>query len=215
MNWSKEKRQLYLFIAISLLVHIAFVQFSLMRSTTPIVPGNPFRITLNLQNSQTSKMLNENPTKESSTKAIESKPTTQAPPQNLEQAINHPNQDLPRNPMGWGSSRASKEIAQTTVSERRNLESRLGQQKMQQFSLINSNISQMIGRLQMIQIQVSCSLRLSEDFAWANLECSPKQYESFIKENLAHSHLRWSEISEFKSTTCISIASLSSNRACE
>jgi hypothetical protein len=215
MNWSKEKRQLYLFVVISLLVHIGFIQFTLMRSPTPIGPGNPFRLTLNLQKNQISQVLNENSIKESNTKEIESKTTPQTTPQIAEKNIDQINQDSPRSSGGWGSSRASKELAQVTISERRNLESRLGQQKMQQYSLINANIGQMMGRLQMMQIQASCSLRLSEDFAWANLECSPKQFEGLIKENLAPSHLRWSEKSEFKATTCISIASLSSERACE
>jgi len=67
----------------------------------------------------------------------------------------------------------------------------------------------------MMQISVSCALRMSDDFAWGTLQCSPNQYDSMIKQGLASSRIRWSEASDFAATSCISITSLSSTQACD
>jgi hypothetical protein len=118
-------------------------------------------------------------------------------------------------PSVWNWSRVKRESTETRITEQQGLQLRIDQERMQQQNSVNANIAQLIGRLQMMQISVSCALRLSNDFRQGSLTCTPTQYEGLIKQGLASSYIRWSEASDFKAVSCVSITSLNSNQACD
>jgi hypothetical protein len=118
-------------------------------------------------------------------------------------------------PSVWNWSRVKRESTETRITEQQSFQLRIDQERMQQQNSVNANIAQLIGRLQMMQISVSCALRLSNDFKQGSLTCTPSQYEGLIKQGLASSYIRWSEASDFKAVSCVSITSLNSNQACD
>jgi hypothetical protein len=212
----KDRLITSLFIVLSLALHAGLLYLIFARAPLQLGQSYSTRLVLNLQSDLVS----------SKTAAIESEDTkiekvqTAAAPEKKEAQPNTA-AELPSGVPSlnqssvWNRSRLQQEKTETRISERHNMESRLGQERMRQQSSVNSNIAQLIGRLQMMQISVSCALRMSDDFARATLQCTPSQYDNMIKQGLASSRIWWSEASDFAATSCISITSLSSTRACD
>jgi hypothetical protein len=212
----KDRLITSLFIVLSLALHAGLLYLIFARAPLQLGQSYSTRLVLNLQSdlvssNTTSTAADDTKVEKVRTETVSDKKEVQPnPATELPSASPSSNQ-----PSVWNRSRMQQERSEVRVSERQNMESRFGQQRMQQQSSVNANIAQLIGRLQMMQISVSCALRMSDDFAWATLQCSPSQYDSMIKQGLASSRIRWSEASDFAATSCISITSLSSAQACD
>ncbi len=212
----RERLSTSLFVIVSLALHAGLLYLIFARAPLQLGQSYSTRLVLNLQSdlvssNTTSTAADDTKVEKVRTETVSDKKEVQPnPATELPSASPSSNQ-----PSVWNRSRMQQERSEVRVSERQNMESRLGQERMRQQSSVNSNIAQLIGRLQMMQISVSCALRMSDDFAWATLQCSPSQYDSMIKQGLASSRIRWSEASDFAATSCISITSLSSAQACD
>ena len=212
----RDRLSTSLFVLLSLALHAGLIYLIFAR--VPLQLGQTYstRLVLNLQSdlapsNTTSTEADDAKVKKVQTETVsENKEIQPNPVTELASAAPSSNQ-----PGVWNRSRLQQERSEVRISERDHMESRLSQQRMQQQSSVNANIAQLIGRLQMMQISVSCALRMSDDFAWGTLQCSPSQYDSMIKQGLASSFIRWSEASDFKAVSCVSITSLNSNQACD
>lgn len=213
---AKDRLNTPFFILLSLVLHLGLIYLIFARAPLQLGQIYSTRLVLNLQ----SDLASSDTTSTESADTKNEKVRTETVSERTE-AQPKPTTELPSGSTSanqssiWNWNRALQEKAEMAISERHSMESRLGQQRMQQQSSVNSNIAQLIGRLQMMQISVSCALRMSDDFAWATLQCIPNQYESLIKQGLASSRIRWSEASDFAATSCISITSLNNTQACD
>ena len=212
----KDRLITSLFIVLSLALHAGLLYLIFARAPLQLGQSYSTRLVLNLQSDLVSSNTTSTAADDTKVEKVRTETVSDKKESQPNLATELPSATTSSNQSSvWNRSRVQQEKAEIRISERNNLESRLGQQRMQQQSSVNANIAQLIGRLQMMQISVSCALRMSDDFAWATLQCSPSQYDSMIKQGLASSRIRWSEASDFAATSCISITSLSSAQACD
>jgi len=212
----KDRLITSLFIVLSLVLHAGLLYLIFARAPLQLGQSYSTRLVLNLQSDLISSSAAST---ESDDTKIEKVQTAAAPEKKEVQPT--PVTELPsaapssNQSSVWNANRGQRERTETRVTEQQSLQLRLDQERMQQQNSVNSNIAQLFGRLQMMQISVSCALRLSNDFKQGSLTCTPSQYEGLIKQGLASSYIRWSEASDFKAVSCVPITSLNSNQACD
>jgi hypothetical protein len=212
----KNRHSTSLFIALSLALHAGLIYLIFARA--PLQLGQTFstRLVLNLQSDLVSSNTASTESGDAKIEKVrietvsEKKEVQPNPVAELPSAAPSSNQSSV-----WNLNRVQRESSETRITEQQSLQLRLDQERMQQQDSVNSNIAQLFGRLQMMQISVSCALRLSNDFRQGSLTCTPAQYEGLIKQGLASSYIRWGEASDIKAVSCVSITSLNSNQACD
>lgn len=119
------------------------------------------------------------------------------------------NNEFSHNSSGWGMQREKKR--NMSSDQKSQMESRIGFEKMQRQGKVQLSIPSIISSLQQQGIQVSCELRLSEDFSSAKITCLPPAIEGYIQSLLGPANLRW-EIDSGTKPICISIHSLGGTR---
>lgn len=120
-----------------------------------------------------------------------------------------PNVDPSENSSGWGMQRDKKR--NMAIDQKSQIESRIGFEKMQRQGNVNLSIANIMNTLQQQGIQVSCDLRLNEDFSAARITCQPQAIEGYIQSLLGPANLRW-ENNDATKPVCISIQSLGGTR---
>lgn len=198
MRSIKPKQYLIGALLISVLVHVALIACLIYWGHLKLKPANAPRLNVQFANAtDTVKELATEPTQPSISKAIEeNKP--------IAELENRPNSS------GWGMQREQKRSMAT--EQKSQMESRIGFEKMQRQGNVNLSIANIMNSLHQQGIQVSCDLRLSEDFASAKISCLPPPIEGYIQSLLGPANLRWDKGEASNMPICISINSLGGTR---
>jgi hypothetical protein len=212
----KDRLITSLFIVLSLALHAGLLYLIFARAPLQLGQSYSTRLVLNLQSDLVSSNTVSTESNDTKIEKVQ-KATTPEKKEAQPNAVAELPSGAPslNQPGVWNWNRMQRESTETRITEQQSLQLRIDQERMQQQNSVNSNIAQLFGRLQMMQISVSCALRLSNDFRQGSLTCTPAQYEGLIKQGLASSYIRWGEASDIKAVSCVSITSLNSNQACD
>ena len=201
MSSAKTKQYLIGALLISVLVHIALIMCLIYWGHLKPKPVDPSRLNIQFSNAtETSKqVIAEYPPTSTS---VESK-----------KSDSDANVESANNSSGWGIQREQKRSMARDQKDQ--MESRIGFERMQRQGNVNLGIANIMNSLQQQSIQVSCDLRLSEDFANAKITCLPPAIEGYIQSLLGPANLRWDN-DDGPKPICISIQSLGGTRkACQ
>lgn len=199
MNSDRSKRYLISALLISLLVHSAIVTCLVYWGHLKIKPADSSRLNIQFASvvqepKQVAAELPQSPTPT----LIESK----KPPSDT-------NVEPSENSSGWGMQRNKKR--NIAIDQKSQIEARIGFEKMQRQGSVHLSIANIMSSLQQQGIQVSCDLRLNEDFSSAKITCQPQAIEGYIQSLFGPANLRWDNNNGDKSI-CISIQSLGGTR---
>jgi hypothetical protein len=185
-------------LLISLLLHVAFIFGLIYWGHLKLKPTNAPRLNIQFVNTtDMPKQLAAEAVQQSISKAIvESKPIAEP-------------ESLP-NSSGWGMQREQKRSMAT--EQKSQMESRIGFERMQRQGNVNLSIANIMSSLHQQGIQVSCDLRLSEDFSNARITCLPSPIEGYMQSLLGPANLRWDKEGTSNMPICISINSLGGTR---
>lgn len=198
MSSVKPKQYLIGALLISVLVHVVLIACLIYWGHLKLKPVDPSRLNIQFSNAvETSKQViaDSSPTSTS----VESK-----------KSDSDANLESTNNSSGWGMQREQKR--NMARDQKDQIEARIGFERMQRQGNVNLGMANIINSLQQQSIQVSCDLRLSEDFSSAKITCLPPAIEGYIQSLLGPANLRWDKDGASPMPICISINSLSGTR---
>lgn len=197
MSSVKPKQYLIGALLISVLVHIVLIICLVYWGHLKLKPVDPSRLNIQFSNST-----------ETSIQVIAESPPSLTTRES-KKSNSDPNVESVNNSSGWGMQREQKRNIASVQKDQ--MESRIGFERMRRQGNINISIANIINSLQGQGVQISCDLRLSEDFSYAKITCLPPAIEGYIQSLLGPANLHWDN-NEGAKPICISIQSLSSSR---
>jgi len=213
MKWGISKKAALFFVLLSLFMHIIAIEilFSKGASEPSRTSSQQTSLTVNLTRAGVTPKLNE---------VSLASPIVDLNQKDAGQTKSSGSDSLESNPKmtsggrGWGfvKNNAPNSI---NLTEKDQMQARMGEQRMQRRSNLNSVIARLIGQLNQDHTEVSCAIWVNDDVSQGYITCSPKQYQERILMNLASTAIKWSQRSELSNSMCLSVNTMGTLNACQ